>query len=72
MPSASRPHHGHTASSPSTGSITSKGKEKDPSGSLKWAELEEGEIPHVEFGVLEVPYRSEESAKTEKSGNGDS
>ncbi|KZS87651.1 hypothetical protein SISNIDRAFT_553086 [Sistotremastrum niveocremeum HHB9708] len=66
MPSPSRPHHrptsAHNSSSLSAGANL-KGKEKDASHSDSWHGLEEGEIPHIEFGVLELPYRGEEKSE---------
>jgi len=69
MPSASRPssHLSSSGTSSSAPSLHSAGSsEDDPKGKLKatgplttsaWGDLEEGEIPHLELGVLEVGYR---------------
>lgn len=67
MPSASRPHHRPTPTHNSSSSISPggnlKGKEKDASHTDGWHGLEEGEIPHIEFGVLELPYRRDERSE---------
>jgi len=76
MPSASRPasHLSSSATSATTASsspsLHSAGSsEDDPKGKLKatgplttsaWGDLEEGEIPHLELGVLEVGYRGKD------------
>jgi len=67
MPSASRPSSHILSGSTSTLTHSHTSSEDDPKGKLKassaavsaWSDLEEGEIPHLELGVLEVGYRGE-------------